>query len=174
MNSILHENQYGFRANKNTTQAILNHLQYIYSNIDSNYIVFSLFLDLRKAFDCVDHLILLSKLRSYGIRGIASDWFTSYLSNRKQYVTVNGIQSTMLNISHGVPQGSILGPLLFLIFINDIVNASSFFKYTLFADDSTLSTCIPSNSRNELTASINKELDHINKWLVYSDSTYIN
>jgi hypothetical protein len=110
---ILHENKYGFRSNKNTTQAIINHLQYLYNNIDSNFIVFTLFLDFRKAFDCVDHQILLSKLRSYGLRGIAIDWFTSYLSNRKQCVTVNGIQSTMLTISHGVPQGSILGPLFF-------------------------------------------------------------
>ena len=94
-----------------------------------------LFIDLSKAFDTLDHTILIDKLEFYGIRGIALNWFKSYLKNRSQYVDYNGTQSTLLKIRTGVPQGSILGPLLFLIYINDIINASKYLHLILFADD---------------------------------------
>ena len=164
-NSFLNNYQYGFRARKSTTQAILNLLQYLYKNIDSGKIIFSIFLDFRKAFDSVNHKILLSKLETYGIRGVALDWFRSYLSNRSQYVCINDACSNVLKIDYSVPQGSILGPLLFLIFINDISKSSDFFKYILYADDSTLSTCINENEIDSFTNSINKELNNVHLWL---------
>lgn len=163
--TYLYNKQYGFRSKKSTTQAILNHLQYIYSNIDEGNFVFSVFLDFRKAFDCVDHDILLSKLNCYGIRGLALNWFRSYLTNRKQYVVIGNAKSELLNINHGVPQGSVLGPLLFLIFINDIVKSTALFDFILFADDSTLSTSYPSVNQLNITETINDELQRVSNWL---------
>ena len=96
------------------------------------------FIDLKKAFDTLDHSLLLSKLKHYGIRGIAHDWITSYLTNRKQYVYFQNKSSEKLNIVCGVPQGSILGPLLFIIYINDICNVSPVLDYVLFADDTNI------------------------------------
>ena len=127
-NSILHKQQYGFRAKNSTTQAILHFLQYLYNHIDSDNIVFSLFLDFRKAFDCLNHEILLSKLNTCGVPGIALDWFRSHLTNREQYVSINNVDSNPRVIQCGVPLGSILGPLLILIFINDIIKCSNQFK----------------------------------------------
>ena len=164
-NSYLDNNQFGFRAKKSTTHAIMNFLQYIYDNLDSSKLVFSIFLDFRKAFDSVNHNILLSKLNSYGIRGQTADWFRSYLTNRKQYVHVNGSKSCPKLIKCGVPQGSILGPLLFLIFINDITRSSNLFKYNLYADDSTLSTCLREGELENSTDLINDELEKVYKWL---------
>ena len=164
-NSLLIENQFGFRARKSTTHAILNLMQYLYQNLDTGNIIFSIFLDFRKAFDTVNHQILISKLESYGIRGQALDWFQSYLSNRKQYVNVNDTNSDLKQISCGVPQGSILGPLLFLIFINDLPRCSKLFKYILYADDSTLSTCIHENELNKSIELINTELKNLHHWL---------
>ena len=107
-NSILHK-KHGFRTKKSTAQAILHFLQYLYKHIDSGNVVFSLFLDFRKAFDCVNHEILLSKLNTCGVRRIALDWFRSYLTNKEQCVSINNVDSNPIVIQCGVPQGSILG-----------------------------------------------------------------
>ena len=97
-----------------------------------------IFIDLKKAFDTVNHSILLKKMEHYRVRGIPLQWFVSYLSNRKQYVSVNGHTSDKLQVTHGVPQGSVLGPLVFLIFINDLPNVSKFLQFYLFADDTNI------------------------------------
>jgi len=164
--NILTRCQYGFRIKKSTTLALLNQLQYLYSKLDSDEYVLSLFLDFRKAFDCVRHDILIEKLEKYGIRGIALDWFTSYLSDRKQYIIIDGHKSPQQNITHGVPQGSILGPLLFLIFINDLPIVTPYFKYILFADDSTLSTSFKKRDAKDVAITINQELSKIHEWLL--------
>ena len=102
----------------------------------------NIFLDLSKAFDTLNHDILLAKLKHYGINGIAYTLFETDIRNRKQYVKFESENSKLLNIKRGVPQGSILGPLLFIIYINDLPNASKFFNFLMYADDTTLSCCI--------------------------------
>ena len=164
-NSILHKQQYGFLSKKSATQAILHFLQYLYKHIDSGNIAFSLFLDFCKVFDCVSHEILLSKLNTCGVRVKALDWFRSYLTNREQYISINNVDSNPWVIQCGVPQGSILGPLLFLIVVNDITKCSNQFKYILYADDSTLSTCVPGDNVMYSVELINSELKCLDRWL---------
>ena len=163
---LLDSSQFGFRKKLSTSNAISNMLQFIYNNLDAGKTVLSLFLDFSKAFDCVDHTILLHKLEVYGVRGVALLWFQSYLSNRMQYVSINGNNSEYKSVESGVPQGSILGPLLFLIYINDFPKSSNFFKFNLFADDSTLSFSYKDVPVNMLSENVNRELIPINLWLL--------
>jgi hypothetical protein len=136
---LLIMNQYGFRSDHSTFMALLDMQTKISEATIQSHNKFSIgaFLDLSKAFDTVNHDILLKKLEHYGIRGNCLKWFTDYLSNRKQCVSCNGHSSHFLNIKCGVPQGSILGPLLFLIhiYINDISNATSLLHFIIFVDD---------------------------------------
>ena len=121
------------------------------------------FLDFSKAFDTVDHNILFAKLSFYGIRGLAYKWIVSYLSERNQYVSFDGVDSKVSSISIGVPQGSVLGPLLFLLYINDLSNTSKLLSIILFADDS--SALLSGSNLIEMQNIINKELDKIVSWL---------
>ena len=155
---ILFESQYGFRSGRNTTHATLDFIHSIEEAIESNQYAIGVFCDLSKAFDTLNHDILLQKLDHYGIRGKANMWFQSYLNNRKQYVELNNKKSSCLPIDTGVPQGSILGPLLFLIYINDLPSASNL-KCVSFADDSNL--LIQGDNLKELTLNLTKELEGI-------------
>ena len=161
--SILSDCQYGFRAHHSTTHAIIKLIDKITTGLDMSLDTIGIFLDLSKAFDTVDHEILLSKLEYYGIRGVALDWFKSYLSNRHQFVSINGIHSTYDKISCGVPQGSILGPLLFSVYINDFNNSSDVLSFILFADDSNL--FYSHNDRNVLINTINSEMEKVSVWM---------
>ena len=136
--SILFQNQFGFRKNNSTTFAIIEITEKIKETIDNKKYGCGIFINLRKAFDTVNHEILLRKLLHYGIRGKVLFWFKSYLTNRKQYVSYNGECSELKQIACGVPQGSCLGPLLFLLYINDLPNISEVLQFYLFAGDTNI------------------------------------
>jgi len=163
--NILNDNQFGFRYGRSTCQAVLRHTEYIYEGLNAGDIVFAMYLDFKKAFDSVDHGILLRKLYHYGVRGAANDWFKSYLTNRRQFVSINGVFSSLKNISHSVPQGSNLGPLLFLVYINDFPNCTEFFDSLLFADDSTVSCKVRRYNLNDSVRVINDSLLCVSEWL---------
>ena len=135
---ILYAHQYGFRRGHSTQQAIITLINKITKSVNSDDFVISVFIDLKKAFDCVPTNILLAKLQAYGIRGDYIKWFRSYLTDRTQYVNFNGEESAEHILKCGVPQGSILGPLFFIIFVNDMFNVSNVLFNVLYADD----TCI--------------------------------
>ena len=120
------------------SHVLINLTENIRQALDEGYIGYSIFVDLLKAFDTVDHEILLYKLDHYDISGISNNWFKSYLSNCKQFVYINGYHSGLAQINCGVPQGSFLGPLLFLLYINDLNQAIKFCKVHHFADDTAL------------------------------------
>ena len=115
-----------------------------------------------KAFDTVNHLILLAKLEKYGIRGMPLKWFTSYLTNRQQYVSLGDTQSSLQTVRCGIPQGSSLGPLLFLLYINDIPNSSNKLSFRIFADDTNIFTS--SSNLKQLETTVNEELKKVKHW----------
>lgn len=160
---ILYKHQYGFRQGRSSEMALFSLTEHFYDAIEKNEYLVGLFLDLSRAFDTISHKILLRKLPYYGIRGISLDWIDDYLSNRKQYVNYNNAKSDMSDVNIGIPQGSILGPLLFLLYINDLPNVSMKCSYILYADDTNL--FINGSSLAEIASVMNEELNKITLWL---------
>jgi hypothetical protein len=160
--NILVDNQFGFRKNRSAYMAILEMYDRISLAIDNREYAIGIFIDLSKAFDTINHSIMIRKLEYYGIRGIALDWFNSYLKSRQQYVFFNGVSSSLKPINCGVPQGSILGPMLFILYINDIVNCSNIWKFILFADDTNL--FYKNRDLLELEHVVNVELSKLSVW----------
>ena len=160
---VLFEKQFGFRRFHSTAHSLIEITEKIKETIDDGKFGCGIFIDLKKAFDTVNHDILLTKLEHYGIRGQILKWFESYLTNRTQYVYYNGVSSNVLPITCGVPQGSVLGPLLFLIYINDLPNISSKLTFFLFADDTNI--YYESKDLKELEKTVNQELKLLSLWL---------
>ena len=138
-------------------------------NIDRGNVNAVVFLDLKKAFDSVDHAILLSKLSVYGFGGSTGNWFRSYLHDRNKKCYVNGHLSSYRLLPCGIPQGTILGPLLFLIYINDLPNCLTHFQTRMYADDTNLT--FASNNVDDIDYKLNQDLDNVNKWLIANKLT---
>ena len=158
---LLYEHQYGFRAGHSTIQPVIQFLDKVYNAMNNDKFTLSVFIDLTKAFDTCDTDILLEKLKYYGFRGISNYWFRNYLTGRMQYTSVNNVNSSLNELKCGVPQGSVLGPILFLLLINDLPNATNMFSI-LFADDTTLQ--LSSSNIVSLYEQANVELDKLADW----------
>ena len=137
-NNIIYKLQFGFRKKHSTNHALTDVTENIRKALGNGKLACGIFIDLQKAFDTVNHNILINKLNHYGIRGVANNWYKSYLTNRTQYVSIQGHDSETEQIKHGVPQGSVLGPLLFLLYINDLHAAIKYGIVYHFADDTNL------------------------------------
>ena len=164
LNNILTPNQFGFQPGKSSTiHPIIHILNYIAEAFNQNKLVVACFLDLSKAFDLINHRILLEKLKKISLNDISIKWFSSYLSNRKMFSCVNGTLSSSFKIlERSVPQGSILGPLLFLIFVNDMPLSNNLDSY-LFADNTTALTS--GDNIHEIGTFVNSELHKLGLWL---------
>ena len=163
VNDLIYNLQFGFRKKYSTNHALLSIVEQIRHNLDNGSFACGVFVDLEKAFDTVNHKILLSKLDHYGIRGRANEWVKSYLSNRDQFVNLNNCTSSKNSIKCGVPQGSILGPLLFIIYINDMNKAIANCVTHHFADDTNL--LYAHKDPNVIRKVVNKDLDLLFQWL---------
>ena len=165
---VIQPHQFGFRKKHSTIYALLDTLSSCYDGINEKKFSSLIMIDLRKAFDTVCHKKLLIKLEHYGIRGIANELIASYLKNRKQFVSINGIKSNMLNVKIGVPQGSILGPLLYVIYVNDITNALNCMP-RLYTDDTCL--VIHEHKTNILEKKISVNVHNLKIWLDANELT---
>ena len=162
-NNLISKFQSGFRPGHSTITALIQMCDNWYENMDNGKLTGVVFIDIRKAFDSIDHAILLQKLAYYGVSQLEHTWFQSYLANRQQQCHVNGSLSTKREIICGVPQGSILGPLLFLIYINDLPNCLKKTAPCLYADDTQIFAS--SHDPVELANDINSDLVNVMNWL---------
>ena len=145
-----------------TTHALINLVEEISSSLEAKTFSIGVFIDLKKAFDTVNHALLIDKLEFYGVRGPAKMWLKSYLQDRKQFVQIDDCKSTLLNVNCGVPQGSILGPNLFILYINDICKVSEIVKFILLADDTNV--FYSDHDINNLCTTMSNELDKLHVW----------
>ena len=165
IHNIISNNQYGFRDGRSTTQAVFRLMCDLTTTFRFRLYTVVLFLDLRKAFDLVDHTILIKKLDLYGYRGVCNKFLKSYLSDRRQYVSVGSFSSDYVNLTHGVPQGSVLGPFLFNIFINDITLITKS-KVILFADDAAF--YITDDCFQSCMDKLNQLIEVLSEWLTFN------
>lgn len=159
---LISSSQFGFRKHRSTELALLAQKEHILRNFEKRKLTLGLFVDFTKAFDYLDHNLLLKKLDMYGFRGHVSKLLRSYLSSRRQYVHINGHSSEIKPIESGVPQGSILGPFLFNVYINDIVNISHSTQFFIYADDASL--LFDGDDASELIDNANETLEKLNRW----------
>ena len=159
--SLLNEYQFGFSQKRSTNQALIVLLDKITAALDKGGI--GVFLDFSKAFDTVDHHIVLHKMYKYGIRGIVFKWMESYLSIRRQFVLFKYVKSEYANVTCGVPKGPIMGPLLFLLYVNDIANISTSLLSILFPDDTNV--FLTGENIDQMIEIVNGELNKVFIWL---------
>ena len=165
----MNSSQYGFRKGHSTQHAILDIVNDIQSNLNQCLLSCGVFIDLKKAFDTVDHDVLLDKLNHYGFRGIINSWFSSYLKNCTQTTQVDRYISDKAVVGCGVPQGSVLGPLLFLLYVNDIHRCSNKLRFYLFADDTNI--LYADKNLKDLETTVNNELQNLYNWLTANKLT---
>ena len=163
--NLLAEQQYGFRPRHSTELAAVKLVGFISHEMESGHTPTNIYVDPSKAFDTINYDILLDKLSYYGISGRALKLLKSYLLDRKQYVVYNNCNSNLVDVTTGVPQGSILGPLLFSIFINDLIHVTEKLKFIMYADDTTIYFNLDDFDTATIERDINSELEKINVWL---------
>ena len=161
--NILTSSQAAFRKLNSTTTSLISSTDHWHENMDNNKMNLAIFLDLRKAFDTVDHSILIKKLNSYGIVDRTGDWFESYLTNRTQFCTLNGNKSKQRKVTCGIPQGSCLGPLLFIIYLNDFENSLQYSRASIYADDTNVT--IASDDIQRMIDNASQEMLNLSEWM---------
>ena len=161
-NEVLVAGQYGFRPGHSTAMAVLDMVEKIREAWDRGNVALGVLIDLKKAFDTVDHSVLLAKLEHYGVRGSALKLLESYLTDRTQYVQYDGFESDKGPLSCGVPQGSVLGPLFFLIYVNDMAKACPQLELVLFADDTNIFA--QGKNPSDVFKQVNSGLEELSRW----------
>ena len=161
--NLLSDSQSGFRSNQSTGTCIADFSHNVYKGVDESLATGAIYLDLTKAFDCVEHDIMLEKLRCLGFKTCLIHWFKLYLTDRKQMTVVNGETSSTRDVTCGVPQGSILGPVLFICYINDLEKHLLHSKASMFADDTAL--YVQGNTPADIDLKLNTDLEMVSNYL---------